>query len=355
MAKFDPTRTPGAIGIPPPPDAPRETTLPGSERALPEQIALARRNEVDQPMYAPKPMSDEQAAAFLGKSVDEVRQLRAAEQRGTAPAPVTPAPTIVLTDAPAVPVAPATTLRRVSKPMPSVHAAAVESVAIEPESVLDVSRFTPEGAVVVDNYGREYALIDAGVEEAPDAVPAPPPATPTEPALPPILPHQRAGSNSDSPSRGVPAPIPDPGKKITGGFGDVGEAQYFALDGIETRRVVESLLAELQKRIVDDLRFSIAATYPRVNIRVAIEVSCFGNDSSFQIVKHFTKEKTPIDVARRHADECCFVIQAEHVEMTEDGESVTPPDKARVALGMAVPRKQAVQTPAGRMIVDLKQ
>ncbi len=357
MAKFDPTRTPGAIGIAPPAGAPHEVTTPGSERALPEQIAQARRNEVDQPVYAPKPMTVEQMAQYLGKSVDEIKAIQQSGGVALAP-PAVPAAAVILTDAPTVPTPPphpppptpppppppaavpaASTLRRVSKPMPSVSAIAVESTPIEETA----------GEMFRANANPEDV---APIEEP---APALPPATVTEPALPPILPHQRAGSNSDSPSRGVPQPIADPGKRVTGGFGDVGEAQYFALDGIELRRVIDSLLTELQRRIADDLRFSMAATYPRVNARVAIEVSCYGNDSSFQIVNHYVKEKTPIEIARRHAEECCFVIQAEHVEMTESGESVTPPDKIRLELGLPVPRKQAVQTPGGRMIVDLKQ
>ena len=40
------------------------------------------------------------------------------------------------------------------------------------------------------------------------------------PLLAPIQPHQRAASDTDSPSRGVPAFPTDPGKQITGGFGD---------------------------------------------------------------------------------------------------------------------------------------
>lgn len=174
------------------------------------------------------------------------------------------------------------------------------------------------------------------------------------PPLPPPLPHQRAASDTDTPSRGIPREITDPGKKITGGWGFVGEAEYFPLTGEELLKLVQDMLGSLSGRIADDLRFSIAAVYPRVRATVTIEVSGYGRDDSFLIVKHLPPhEKTPPHVAKEKADEICFVVIAEHLEMAEDGTSVTPPNAVRQDLGMDVPRKRAVQTPTGRMLVDL--
>src|SRR6185295_18611078 len=65
-------------------------------------------------------------------------------------------------------------------------------------------------------------------------------ATPSEdqPPLPPPEPWQKAASDTDTPSRGIPTAIADPGKAITGGFGGLGPAQYFPLDGSELGAVI---------------------------------------------------------------------------------------------------------------------
>ncbi len=76
--------------------------------------------------------------------------------------------------------------------------------------------------------------------------------------------HQPAASAGDSPSRGIPKPISDPGKIITGGWGPSSEALYFPLDGTELRELTRMLLDKLNDRIENDLRFSPAATYPRL-------------------------------------------------------------------------------------------
>jgi hypothetical protein len=172
----------------------------------------------------------------------------------------------------------------------------------------------------------------------------------------PPLPHQPAASDTDSPSRGIPKAIADPGKQITGGFGDAGQAQYYPLDGIELRELVYSLMDQIHARLADDLRFSMAITYPRVSARVEVIIEGYPVDTGFvipQVMKPY--EKTPLDVARSYGDEVVFVVKAERVEMTADGESVTPPNVMRQELGLRVPRKQAVETPTGRQLVDVTE
>lgn len=190
---------------------------------------------------------------------------------------------------------------------------------------------------------------------APTAISAtPPPEVPEQPPLPPPLPHQRAASDTDSPSRGLPRGVSDPGKAITGGFGDVGAAEYFPLDGAELRTVIEDLLVKLAERLQDDLRFTLAVTYPRVTARVEIHVEGFAEDQGFVIPRvGKPHDKTPVAVAREHGDAIVFVLTESHVEMTPEGESVTPPNKARLEAGLIVPRKQSVDVPGGRVIVDV--
>lgn len=187
--------------------------------------------------------------------------------------------------------------------------------------------------------------ISAGAVDAPKGDPN---------LVPPLLPHQKAGSNTDSPSRGVPHDIATPGKRITGGFGEAADAQYLPLNGMELRELVNDLLDRLHARIQDDLRFSMAVCYPRVAVRVELIVDAFPEDAGFTIpVTSPPHEKTPLEIARAHADEVVFVLKAERVEMTKDGESVAPPNLIRQELGLSVPRKQAIQTPTGRQFVDV--
>lgn len=189
-------------------------------------------------------------------------------------------------------------------------------------------------------------------------IPPPPPAAQPTPTgfVDPPLPYQRAASDTDSPSRGIPRAVADPGKQVTGGFGDAGQAQYYPLDGLELKELVRSLLDKLNARIEDDLRFSMAITYPRVAVRLELIVEGYPVDASFQIPTVLPPhEKTPIDVAREYGNEIVFVVREQHVEMTADGESVTPPNLLRQELGIRVPRKQAVMTPTGRQLVDVTE
>lgn len=170
----------------------------------------------------------------------------------------------------------------------------------------------------------------------------------------PVKSHQPAASETESPSRGMPREVADQGKQITGGFGDVGELQYFPLDGMELRELVATLLAEVAERMMDDLRFSIAVTYPRVTARVEVHIEGFAEDQGFMIRKVMpAHEKTPIEVAQRFGDEVVFIVKAERREMTPEGESVTPPNKMRQEMGLAIPHKRSVETPSGRVMVDV--
>lgn len=166
--------------------------------------------------------------------------------------------------------------------------------------------------------------------------------------------YQPAASNSDSPSRGLPSSSLDPGKQITGGFGQPTTGMYFPLDGSELRALVFKLMDELADQISSDLRFSMALTYPRVAARVVVEVSAYP-DGSFEIPKVMIPvDRLPEEIARRLHDHVCFCVIAERTEMAADGGSLNPPDKVRDDLQLSKPQKQIVDTPGGRMIVDRK-
>ncbi len=186
------------------------------------------------------------------------------------------------------------------------------------------------------------------------------PSTPEAPAPvgPPAAegaPLQPAASDTDSPSRGMPRPIADPGKVITGGFGDVGEAQYYPLDGSELREVVRLCFDELNERIQTDLRFQMAITYPRASVRVVIEVEGYAEDAAFKIEKRAAPhDKTPIEIARAHgAEEMGFVVRAFRREFDKEGTPESPPDRMRDELGLPKPRKQFVGSGSERMLVDI--
>ena len=165
--------------------------------------------------------------------------------------------------------------------------------------------------------------------------------------------HQPAASETDSPSRGIPQEITDPGKRITGGFGHAGESQYFPLDGSELRELVRSLMDKINERIQDDLRFHIAITYPRVRARVVVEIEAYAQDSGFEIEKISEWTKTPLEYARVIADKVAFVVIEGRQEMADDGSAENPPNRVRDELGLPTPHKQQIQTPGGRIFVDV--
>jgi len=276
-------------GAVPPPGAPREFTQPLSDQAVADQLARASANEREL-----KPLVFEQRPLVSQPVVSAVEALssqrRIRQVRRTAPDTAPAGSAVVLTDA--------------------------DEIAPPPSAAQPV----PTGFTDLD---------------------------------PPLL-HQRAASNTDSPSRGIPKATTDPGKQVTGGFGDAGQAQYYPLDGLELKELVRSLLDKLNARIEDDLRFSLAICYPRVSVRLELIVDGYPVDAGFQIPTVLPPyEKTPIEVARDHGNDIVFVVREQHVEMSAEGESVTPPNLLRQELGLRVPRKQALDTPMGRQMVDV--
>lgn len=182
---------------------------------------------------------------------------------------------------------------------------------------------------------------------------------PRDPTAPIDLTHAPAASNTDSPSRGIPRQVVDPGKQPTGGFGDQAAMQYFALNGQELRVLVEALMDDIYKRIQDDLRFNEALTYPQVNVRVAVEVTGFVHDADFVVDRilaptHEARTRTPLEVARAVADEMAFVILAEHQEAdAASGEPLNSPDQTRLDLGLARPAKRIIKSGGVDVFVDV--
>lgn len=163
--------------------------------------------------------------------------------------------------------------------------------------------------------------------------------------------HQPAASNTDSPSRGIPRPSGDPGKAVTGGFGDLNTA-YNPLDGDELKRVVWVLMDELARKVQDDLRFTVAATYPRVRVRAQVVVEAYAQMPYTIEAVGKPYDGTPVEYAERIADEGVFVVRARRREFT-DGDTVeTPADALRVEIGAEIPRKQVVGSGNNRQVVD---
>lgn len=362
----------GALGTPAPPGAPHEVTLPGSERPTAEQIAAARANEVELPPFNPEggqQMTIEQQAIFLGKTVDEIVEMRkaagmideplaaagppardASVVSGTAtgptpadhPAPSPPAHLSagVILDARGKPV-----ISSVRPVPPRPRRSSLRQVHKPPTVVAGESldqQEPPQG----DPRGDSLP--------APELEPSPLPIARPDPAK-----HQPAASDTDSPARGTPPPmatLPE-GKRITGGFGDPIEAEYYPLDGTELRELVYALMDSIHARLQDDLRFSFAVTYPRCSARVVVEIDAFAQDQTLTVEKVMMPphEKTPLEVARVYGDQVVFCVTAERAEMTEDGRSIAPPNQTRKELQLPIPRKTAVETPAGRMIVDVRR
>ena len=144
-----------------------------------------------------------------------------------------------------------------------------------------------------------------------------------------------AASNTDSPTRGVPgtAPVP-PGRKrpppqVLGGFGGMADQQYFPLNGAEALTLARQLLDELHAKIANDLRFSMALTYPKLSMKLQLVVgAAVDNDG--------------------------FTVTAQRREFAEDGKVETPPDAMRDELGIPKPGKHFVRDAAGKpKLVDV--
>lgn len=167
-------------------------------------------------------------------------------------------------------------------------------------------------------------------------------------------PGRPAASNSDSPSRGIPRAIDDPGKKITGGFGDGIDAQYFPLDGSEVLKVVWVVMDQLALRLQNDLRFSMAVVYPRVEITAAITVKGYAADQTFTIQKIAPPEhRTPEEIAILNGDAVVFVVSEERREFDRDGSISSPANAMRAEIGVVAPKKQFVGSGASRQLVDI--
>jgi hypothetical protein len=138
--------------------------------------------------------------------------------------------------------------------------------------------------------------------------------------------HQPAASNTDSPSRGMPRPQA-PDKAITGGWGNISDS-YEPLNGAEVRATALLLADELVKILDNDLRFTLASTYPRVEISLELKVNSYLADQP-------------------------LVIRRQRREFNERDESETPANAMRAEIGSEPPRKQAIDTPGGRMFVDV--
>lgn len=351
----------------PPPGAPRQTTTPGSEQPTPDQLAKARANERELDAFAPKPMTREQMVAMLGE--DKIQEY---ERAGTIAFDADGQPTSVTAPAhvhadgihqtPAAERPVTTSMKGVDVPLRKVRRPGESLLSLHAQKTNELPVDGIQGAQAPEPPTQQPQ--DAQAPEHGAAIVAPPAPEPDviPPQPPPPAAYQPAASDTDTPSRGLPKAIADPGKQITGGFGDFGEAAYVPLDGLELKALVESLMDVIHARLQDDLRFSMAVTYPRVTARVVIEVKAYADDQSFQIVKiaapphkvdEVVKGNAPEKIARAHADEICFVVVAERQEMTDAGESVAPPNATRLELGLQIPQKRRVQTPSGGIMVDL--
>jgi len=168
-------------------------------------------------------------------------------------------------------------------------------------------------------------------------------------------PFHPAASNSDSPSRGIPRASSDPGKQITGGFGDAAATSYFPLNGAELLDVIWVLMDDLAGRLKNDLRFHMATVYPRVQVKAMIVVEGYAEDQNFTIQKvGVPHDRTPLEMAEIMGDEICFVIKAARREFDEAGNSETPPNALRQEIGAPIPMKRAIGSGPNRVIADLE-
>lgn len=175
-----------------------------------------------------------------------------------------------------------------------------------------------------------------------------------------------AASETDTPTKGLlptltPQTSGDKWDGISkGGFSDIGEAQYFPLAGNEAAELAFALADTLVDQVKNDLRFSMALTYPRIRmtLQLIVEGHAEDNNSGFVIEKTFAPKdgengSTPLDVAKARADEVCFVVKALRQEFTPNGEIDRPPDAMRDELGLPKPGKRVLDTNVGQVFVDV--
>jgi hypothetical protein len=140
--------------------------------------------------------------------------------------------------------------------------------------------------------------------------------------------------------------------EVGAGFGGPGE--YFALDGTEVAETIRQMLGELDQHLNTDLRFSVAAAYPRYSITLTARVEAEAGDQSFDITLIRGKEKEPEEVAMQHCDKVVFVVMRQRREFDDVGEVETPPDALREELGLVVPGRRVVSTGKfGPLMADL--
>lgn len=209
---------------------------------------------------------------------------------------------------------------------------AVASAAGAPETPTGVVTAPPHAAPDAPA-GSAHLAEQPPLNSHPPIIPGP---MATAPAPAPAPAHQPAASNTDSPSRGIPKPITDPGKQITGGFGFEGgfEPQYYALDGTELLALIRTIWQGLQPDLDRDLRFGIACCYPQVAARVTIEIGGAHAAATVNDVA-FTVESR--------------ILLLSGVKVDDNS---TPADALRVEAGLDRPYKRTVRTPTGTFIVD---
>ena len=303
-------------GAVPPPDAQQETAQPLQRSTIAVQLERAAQNERPLPPFNPKPL------------------------KGVRPQPV---------------------------------AAAVTSP--KPTSTEDLigeffgSDVPTQPPVVARGPDRPTLVVPGQGEPVPSLDPAQGEIDQLEDILPELTAEDRlrmpAASDTDTPAKGLlPHLTPPSGDKFDGisrgGFGDIGEAQYFPLSGDEALELACALADDLVARCRNDLRFSMALTYPRIRMRLVLEVEGHAEDNNagFEIQtvaapKDSEKGGTPMEVARARANQVCFVLQSSRQEFTPDGESDRPPDAIRSELGLSIPRKQIVDAGGHQSFVDV--
>lgn len=316
----------GRIGIAPPADAPVETAQPLTPERIAAQLEIARQNEKTLPPFNPKGLRQPVAPPVVVAPVVEDGTAAIIQDFFGTEEPAT----LVVT------------------PAPVSGAGLIEQLREAAQIVASVA-----GAADVTNPALSDPLLSPEVDQLEDQLPT---LSDEDRARMP------AASNSESPSRGIlPSIVPPTGDKwegiSRGGFSDVGEAQYFPLAGNELIPLVGDLTKRLLDQIVNDLRFSIALVYPRLRMRLVLEIegSEEDRDNAFQIEKVFIPKpgqpgSTALSIARQRADQIVFVVQEVRQEFSEDGQSETPPDQMRNDVGLQIPHKQQILDEFGRTV-----
>ncbi len=209
--------------------------------------------------------------------------------------------------------------------------------------------------------GTPLPVDDGRVQPASHEVQAPEPvkAAPGYKQVAPRADEFPAGSNTDTPKRGLPGTAPVPaGRKyaplnVTGGFGE-SEGEYYPLDGGEALELAKELIAGLYARIQDDIRFTRAQVYPRLSMTVQLIVEGEADDQVMKIEKIMPPhDKTPLEVAKSRGDSVVFVVKEQRREFNDAGEVETPADAMRDELGLKRPGKRQIGSGQNKSLVDV--